>query len=222
MSDLLISSSLDQEAVSSGDWALELIDTKIQEAIETQNVDILFETIRNLRELAKVTGLALAKILYMMHRNWNVFSDKNDFGDEVFIGTGLHPNTITNYVRIWALFDQKQIPEDLEDDFKQKNIKDLVPIANTLTQGYEITTEYWKELANAPDFNSVSHIIRDKIKEAPHRKNSLRIWLKRDGTIRLYKGSGEVSGGFLDVQSTNPIVQEFIERFIKNMGALNE
>jgi hypothetical protein len=222
MTDLMISSPLDQETPTNGDWALEMIDQKVNEAIELQDVTILFETIKRLRELAKVTGLALAKALYMVHKHWDVFGDAANFGDEVFAGTGLHQHTSERYVKVWAMFTQNYIPEHLESDFKQKNIKDLIPIANALYQGYEIEDDDWEELAASPDYASVAKVVRDNIKHAEPRKNSLRLFLKRDGTVMCYKGQQQEPVAWLDVTSDSKLIQQAVERIKKNSGMLEE
>jgi hypothetical protein len=158
----------------------------------------------------------------MMHRNWDVFSDKNDFGDEVFIGTGLHPHTTERYVKVWSMFAQRHIPEHLESEFRQKNIKDLIPIANALHQGYDIDEENWEELAYAPDYATVAKVVRDDIKNVEPRKNTLQLYLKRDGTVVAYKGQQQENVAWLDLESENELVQQAVERIKRNSGMLEQ
>lgn len=221
MNDLILS-PLDQETPANGDWALELIDQKVHEAIELRDVSIVFDTIKRLRELAKITGLALAKILYMTHKYRGDFGLEDTFSDSVFDATGLHQHTTERYIKVWSLFEQKQIPQHLEQEFQQKNIKDLIPIANAFHQGYDITDEDWSELAHAPDYATVAKIVRDEIKHAEPRKNALQLYLKRDGTVVAYKNEQQYSVAWLDLADTNPIVQQAIERIKKNSGMLEE
>jgi hypothetical protein len=217
----IITSSLDQE-MPSEIWLLEDYDKKVAAAVEQRDVTILYDAIRDLREKAKAVGLTLAKMLYTASQCWEVFGIDEDFTRAFYEPVGLHQHTVERYVKVWSMFETRQIPESLEREFKDKNIKSLIPIAHAIDQGYEIGEGDWKRLAYAPDYASTARIVRDDIKNQEPRKNALQLFLKRDGSVVCYKGPFVETVAWLDVNNSSPVVQQAIERIKKNSGMLEE
>jgi cell division protein FtsI/penicillin-binding protein 2 len=218
MTDLIVS-PLDQE-VPSNVWILDDFDSKVAKAVEQKDVTILYDAILDLREKAKAVGLTLAKMLYTASTYWHVFEIDEEFSRSFYEPVGLDKHTVERYVRVWSMFDTKQIPERLENDFKNKNIKALIPIANAIHQGHDIKNSDWKRLANAPDYHSVARIVNKDIAHRKPRKNALQGRLTRDGDIVAYKDGERYSVGFLDVNSDSEVVQQMIDRIIKSAGIL--
>ncbi len=104
----------------------------------------------------------------------------------------------------------------------QRNIKDLIPVAHALDQGYEIDTTTWNKITSAPDYTTVSAIVRDDVTKREPRKGQLTIQVLRDGTIIAYMNEETERIGFLDVSNPNEIATKAINRMIKGSGALRQ
>ena len=64
MSNLFLSNSFDQELPTKGTWVLERFDQYLDTAIANKDITVIHRAIIEIKELAKVTGLTLAKLLY--------------------------------------------------------------------------------------------------------------------------------------------------------------
>ena len=181
--ELFLTDGLDQPMKAENDWVLNKIEEVIKRSVEEKNAFVALNACRELVQVAKVSGLGLAKGLFLIKANWEVYEINDEFDNVVYDYVGLAKHTVDRYVKIWEMFENKEIPEIVRETIQQRNIKDLVPIANALAQGYEIKEEEWREIAEAPDYNTVSHIIR-AIKGKPPRKGSLQIYLDKLGSIR--------------------------------------
>ena len=220
--DLLdITSDFDQELVTGDDWLLNKIDRVIEQAIAEHNAYIALDTCKSLKSIIKTSGLGLAKLLYLIYSNWSEFQIQEDFEEVVYEYTGLHKHTVSRYTRVWAMYAENRVPEEYKQEILEKNIRDQIPIANALMQGYEITKADWKNLAEAPDYNAVSQVILEDVKEKPYRSNALRLVIDRMGTIWAKRGDEPRRFvGSLEINSDEPAVQQAIQRILKNTGIL--
>lgn len=210
---MFLDSPMDRQVAVHGDMRsliLQRIDTAIQEA---DNVDDALLVVEQLIVISELSGLGLAKSLYEIKKRFHVDDDY------IYERVGKHKNTVQNYIRIWKMFAEKLIPEEYFDDIQSRNIKDLVPIANAIEQGYEFTDKDWKDIVHAPNFNTVSKVIREQVKGEDGRINLLTIMLKPNGDIIGYKNGEQYYGGHLAMDSTE-VVTQMRERIIKGGGLL--
>ncbi len=217
--ELMLLSNLDQSLATDNNWVLERVEQIIQEAIQEKDAHKALNLCKTLREISQLSGLGLAKALYLIFINWDNFGIEDNFEAVAYEYLGLHKITVTNYVRIWSMFEDKIVPEDVAEALMQHNIKDLVPIANTIAQGYEIEEHDWEELAEAPDYSTVQIITRD-IKGQPPRKNSLQLFLNPAGEIWAYQQEQRYLIGYLEIDSNKETVQKAIERIKKAAGIM--
>lgn len=221
MSELLIVGGLDQPIPTDNSWVFEQIELAIEKALEAHNPDIAINTVGTLYQLAKIAGLGLAKGLYLLKKNWYKFGlGEEEFKVMVYPKVGLHPATIERYIEVWTMFESGDVPLELKEALQQRNIKELIPIAKTVKQGYEIDPEEWEELAEAPDFNTIATIIREDIKGKPPRKGSLILMEDEIGTIWAFLDNERYFVGSLEVKSDDEAVQQSIERIRKNAGIM--
>jgi hypothetical protein len=90
-----------------------------------------------------------------------------------------------------------------------------------VSRGFDIESGDWEELADAPDYSTVSRKIRE-IKGVEPKKGSLQIYLEEDGTINAYYNDRIVYVGFLDVTSSNDTVQKTINRIVNGSGMIEK
>lgn len=219
--ELLMIGQFDQEIDVDDGWLLEKIDNIIQEALAQKDVYIALNSCKTLKSIIKTSGIGLSKLLYLIYHYWDEFGVEDEFEDIVFEYVGLHRHTVERYVRVWGMYAESKVPARFVQEIQKKNIKDQIPIANALVQGYTITPANWEALADAPDYNTVAQIIMEDVKQQESRKSSLKIYVDDRGTIWAKKGDEPRKFvGSLEIHSDEEIVKMAIQRIIKNTGML--
>lgn len=220
MSDLQIFDGLDQPIPADHNWALERIEEIIKESVRKKNAQIALNACTSLVQISKVSGLALAKALYLIKKNWHKYKDAGEFVEEVHSATGLHTHTIERYTKVWGMYDNACVPQEYWEEIQQRNIKEQIPIANAIYQGYDVDQDAWEKLVEAPDFSTVSKIVREDITGKPPRKNTLQLQMDDIGSIwGLHQGNRYFIGS-LEVSDEEEIVQKAIERIKKGAGIM--
>ncbi len=218
--ELLVLTGLDQPIPADIKEILQRVEEIIRKSVEEHNAYTALDACKTLVQVSKVSGVALAKALYLIEKNWDNYDETDEFEDVAYVYIGLHKHTVERYIAVAKMYDQKLIPDGFADDMQQHNIKAQVPIALALEQGYEINDAEWEKLAHAPDLNTVSKILREEVKSKPPRKGSLQAWMDDLGSIwATYKGE-KFFAGSLEVDSDEEAVQMLIERIKKGAGIL--
>lgn len=215
----LMMSGLDQSLPIESDDVLKWIEDIVQQSVREHNAQIALRALRNVVKLNKLSGITLAKGLYMLKESWSSYEIKEDFDTMAYLEIGLAKPTVDRYVSVWEMKESKIIPGNLEAQIMQRNIKDLIPIATALKQGNEIEEEDWERLADAPDFSSVGAIIRD-VTGRPPRAGSLQLSVDDKGTIMAYKDGDVYWVGALNVNEKDETIQQAIERLIRGAGVM--
>jgi hypothetical protein len=161
-------------------------------------------------------------MLYHIYSKWDEFEINDAFEDIVYEYVGLHKYTVQKYVRVWAMHQENKIPEKYEQDILQRNIKEQIPIANALVQGYKIDDEHWDKLVDASDFTEVAKIVREDIKGKEPSIDALRLRIDNMGAIWAYKAEKKRLVGALNVRDEDEIVKQAIQRIINNCGIMEE
>jgi hypothetical protein len=200
---------------------LSQIDTIISQAISEENVSVALEAAKKSLSLTRISGLALAKLLYKIKINWSKFYIDDDYLDYMHNELGLIGITITRYCRVWEMFESHIIPSELEEKMLSKPMRDLVAVSNTVTQEYDIDDKTWDALANSPDSSTLNETLRT-LKNVEPRSNALLIRIKRNGDITAYKDGGQFFCGYLELESDEPAVKAAIDRILSASGILRE
>lgn len=217
--ELEITTPLDQSLQVDHIDILTEVDTFISGAIASKDVEYAFSFCKRMTDTMKRSGIALAKALWLIKHNWDIFQIGDDFEPTAQDYTGLHPHTIERYVKVWDMLIN-YVPAQLKEDALQKNIRSLIPIANAVAQGYEIENDTWDKLVKAPDYNEVSRIVREEVKEVNPRKSNLTIKVDQRGSLWAYANNGVYFVGSLEMKDENEFVRKAVERIITNSGIL--
>jgi hypothetical protein len=224
--DIMLLGDLTSDIEVNDDWVFNRIDEVLAESIEKHSALIALNVGRQLREISRVSGLALAKLLYGMKISWEQYTDINTkddtFEDVVVSYIDIHKDNVMRYANVWALFANKVVPKDLVEEISQRNIKDLIPVGLAITQGYEIDQDAWEKIAAAPDYNTVLRTVREDVKNKPPRKGSLQLLLDRDGTIWAFQDDERYFVGSLEITNEKEVVQKAINRIINGSGILRQ
>jgi len=219
MTDELMLGGLDQNLPTEDGWLMRKVDEIVEESIEKKDVYIALNSCRQLIQISQLSGKALAKFFYLIRENWEIYEIGDDFFDVIHDYLGRHPATVQKYIRVWEMHEYNLIPEKFAEDIRERNIKDQVPIANALAQGYEIENDEWQKLVDAPDFTSVSAEIRE-IKGKEPRKSALLTFMGRDGTLSATQEGLTEFVGYLNIDDAGEIAKKAIERIIRSAGIM--
>jgi hypothetical protein len=221
MSDLILLNGLDQSLPVKDDWILDKVDEIIRDSLEKKDVYYALNSCKALKQIAQLSGIALAKFFYLIKQNWDEYEIDEDFDEIAFDYVGVHKNTVSTYTRVWQMHEADVIPESVSENIRQRNIKDQIPIALALDQGYNIREDEWEELSNAPDYTTVAAKIRE-IKGKEPRKSALLIYISDDGTITATQEGRSEFVGYLNVDDAGDIAEKAILRLIKSAGVLEK
>lgn len=215
--DLLIISGLDQALPATPDAVLQRVEEIIEQSIIEKDALIALDACSKLKKAAKLAGLGLAKAFYLIKTNWDKYEREDDFDEIAVSETGFHAHTVERYIKVWNML-VNVAPKEHVLELQQRNIKDLIPIANAVSEGYEIEKDEWIGLVHAPDYNTVSRQIRD-ITGKPPRKYGLQIMMDKDGQLTALQDNRIEVIGWLDMDSEE-LGMKAINRIIKNGGIL--
>jgi len=166
----------------------------------------------------QIRGWALAKLLYLVEKSWDDYEIGDDFYDTVTGYLALHKNTIKRYIDVWDSCEL--IPPKLLPEFQQKAIRTHIPISSAIAQGYEIDDNTWQDLADAPDLNTVSRIVREDVRGEELKTGSISLSIDRDGSIYAFSHDQRYFIGSLEVDHKVEVAQKAINRIIKNSGIM--
>lgn len=220
--ELLLVTAFDQSIDTEDLSILDRIDKILAEAVKKKDAYIALNACKSLVMVSKTSGLGLAKILYNVYSLWDDFGIEDKFDDVVYEYIGLHKYTVQKYVKVWAMHQEKRIPAKYEQAILQRNIKDQIPIANALVQGYKIEDEDWDKIVDASDFNEVAKIVREDIKKKEPSIDMLRLHIGAMGDIWATKAGQRRLVGALNVRDEDEIVKQAVQRIINNCGILEE
>jgi len=216
--DLLELNGLDQSLSVDTEPMLEKIDEIVQESIERGDVYYALNFGKGLIEVAQVSGMGLAKLFYLLKENWDKFEIGDDFESVAYSYVGRTKDTVDKYIRVWKMYEDSTVPLKYADDVLQKNIKDQIPIANMLAQGYEPDEKQWQQIVDAPDYTSVGAVVRD-IKGKEPRKSALLIFIDDDGNLNAQQEGETQFVGYLN-EEPGDIAEKAIQRIIRAAGVM--
>ena len=152
---------------------LSRIDEVIERAVETQDLKIIEKAMEGLTSVSQISGLGLAKFLYVTKFQWDKFNQRGTWLDWAMDNRGVVKATVDRYYRVWEMLVSGDIPREYVKKFENFPIGCLIPIGTLWgSEKYEITTQQWLKLSNAPDPTTIRKIIRE-IKKVEEKKNTL-------------------------------------------------
>lgn len=207
---------INNEALTEQD-VMSAIDLVVEHLRQTNDMTEIIRVSNIMDKINKVSGLAKAKLLW----NWSYWYKETGqeekrgdvFEDMIESETGTKSITAKRYILAWGYIEDCIIPKEIQS----RPMDDLIKIATTLDNDYDISKENWKELEKASNSAEVREILR-KIKGQEPRKSGVRKVLSRDGSLNLYDSQGgKHFAGYLELKSDDELVQKFIRQFVQNM-----
>lgn len=198
---------------------MQAIDQEIIQLHDSGDVNHVMSVLNGLNNMEGVTGHAKARLLWATNEWFKVNVPGEVFSDHVTSTTELKKVTVNNYITTWRYVEDCTIPMEIVG----RPMRDLVPIAKTLSQGYEISKEQWRKIHLASNDGELRDILR-QIKKKPQRKSARVIKLTRDGSLYGWKAGKKYFLGFLEIKAaaTDAVLAEFIEKIKIGAGVIEE
>lgn len=189
---------------------MDAVDVVVSKLYQTNDLHQVTNVLGTLDTIGELAGKAKARLLFGIHQWWLEYGE-GDFEDYIRTRTSLSSTTAQRYITVQTYLRSGEIPEDVA----VRPLRDLVPIAKTLSHGHTITRSQFNKIAKATSTREIEDVLRG-VKNKPPRKNSLQIYWKKDGTIEAWKDNQPHFCGFLDKEAyeTDPVVKQAIDRLI--------
>ena len=199
-----------------------VVDTLVEEAVKQGSIEPAVTYLVGLRKSLELSGKALARFLYKLGVNWELFkeSESEKFTNYIYSIIGFAPHTTERYVKVAYLLDTA--PDKVKDKLENMSIGHLIPVANAVYQEYQITDENWDDITKAANDAGVREIVRDIKGEEP-RKHGLRLWIDDNGSLWAFRGQDErYFFGSLEIKDESSVVQKAIKRVISKANIMEE
>lgn len=199
--------TIDDHSITKTDF-YQSIENEIIHLHETGDVNHVMKFLNALDEVEGVTGHAKARLLWASSEWFKGNKPDEDFYDHVESTTSTRAITAKRYVMVQAYIEDYSIPKDVAE----RPMRDLVPIASTLKQGYAIDGRGWEKIRLSATDGELRDVLR-KIKGKEERKSAKILRLERDGTINLYiKGKEKKFIGYLNIKDTDEDIVNAVEK----------
>lgn len=196
------------------------VDAVIEQLKETKDLQVVDGALGSLLTIQKFSIFGIAKMLHGVKHWWddnNWDEETGDtFEDRFYSSHGLNPVIMDRYISVWEY--RSQMPEKIHS----RPLKDQIAIAATLSEGYEIPKQAWRELEKADSNSAVLKILREIKGKAP-RKSSMMLYLERNGNLSLVNSDGEKKFvGLLNVKEEkgDDDIRKAISRYVNNTGTI--
>lgn len=200
---------------------LKSVHSKVEEAIEAQDLKTVTQIGQALLGVGQVSGIAFAEYVYTVEACWNKFNQRDTFWSWAEDKLGKSKTTLERQHRVWAMFVSGDVPKEYVDMFKTMPIRVLIPIANMWNQGYEVTDLQWKKLSSAPDPSSVNKIIRE-IKGKEVKAGTLQMtWNSEEKSVVGWV-NGKPHPIYLTYDDTDDVVQKMLARLFADGKVLEK
>lgn len=206
---------VDNKSITEQD-VMSSIDTVLEMLWQSGNNENVVRASNSLGRIEEVSGKAKAKLWHGWNRWWKETGQdekRNDtFEDMMESETGNKSITVKRYINVWKYIDEEVIPKDVQ----QLPIRDLIPIATALSQGFDFEKDQWKQLARS-NSSEIRDIIRTVKGQSP-RKSGIQITLDRQGSLYAWKDGKKYYLGVLEVSSKDDVVKKAVQRIVDNTG----
>lgn len=198
---------------------LDAVDQVIINLHDTGDINQVMGVLNGLDNVESVTGHAKAKLLWASSEWYKQNIPGESFADHVTSTTEMKKVTVDRYVATWRYVEDLTIPKEIAE----RPMRDLVPIAMTLKQGYDISKEQWRKIKLSTNDGELRDVLR-QVKGKAERKGAKVIKMSRDGSLYGWKGNKKYFIGYLNVAdaANDVVLAEFIEKIKISTGVVEE
>lgn len=194
---------------------LKRVDDVMAEAVEAGNPEVAFKAMEGLLGVSQISGIALSKFLYTMKYQWPNFNQRDSFFTVAEERFGRKEVTLKRNLRVWEMLVSDDIPKDYAEKFKTMPIRCLIPIANMWDQDWDVTSNQWMRLANAPDPATISKIIRE-IKGTEPKEGSMQIEFDTESKTLCVWKNNKPHNIYLTYDEDDEVIQAGLARLFSD------
>lgn len=195
------------------------VDQEIINLHDTGDINRVMTILNGLDAVEGITGHAKARLLWASHEWYTQNVPGESFADHVTSTTEIKKVTVDRYVATWRFVEDLVIPKEIAE----RPMRDLVPIAMTLKQGYDISKEQWRKIKLSTNDGELRDVLR-QVKGKAERKSARVIKMSRDGSLYGWKGNKKYFIGYLNIKDAenDVVLAEFIEKIKISSGIIIE
>ena len=216
---VLFGTGLDLASPEDDNFWMDRVEEVLEKAFREHDAEYALNACANLINIAKISGKALARMLYTLKTHWDVFDTLETFEDYAYPKLGLDPHTVTRYIKVEEML--RSLPEGVDPNLTQRPIGQLIPIANAVAQGYEFDSEDWKRFSQAPTEREIRKEILDITGKEP-RKSGVTIYMDKSGSLWAQNVDERKFIGSLEVQDDDPLIRKAINRIVDRTGVMTQ
>ena len=198
---------------------LDEVDTIIRRALEEHDPYIALRFGSDMQSSIRISGVALAKLLYELRHNWQEFGIDDNFFDVVEGEMGVPISTADKYSRMWeVVFVESGISDAIKQRLIAKPIKSLLLLPAYVSNG----ETNWDSIIGIENHNELRRFIRGERGEATSSKTALLIKVDMR-TGQLYAKQGDVPFapfGLLKLDTGNPVINKAVDRLLNSAGVM--
>lgn len=201
-------STLTREKVLAG------VDEALARLAETGDIQTAVRVLDTFARFEDISGFARAKFLWGSFQWFTTTQQEGDFYEKFGISDKNNKVYVDRLIRLWEQLQSGAVPKRIA----KKSIRELTPITEALSQGYEFSADDWKEIEKAADNEEIWAYIQHNVKKKETRSHAIRITVDGDGTITAWKQNTPHFVGSLNFQERNddPVIDAAILRIIKS------
>lgn len=168
------------------------IDTTVERSLVIGTPTMAFALAHALKGHVQISGIALAKLLWLVSSKWEQFGMEDEFQEVVEEEGILSAHEALRYVHTWEdIFENPKVEGKYKAALATQTMSNLIMIGPAAREG-QLENEHWERLANAADAMDVRDVIREVRGEKTSSNTKMIITLRtKDGWLTARKGGAK-------------------------------
>lgn len=189
------------------------VDEAIQNLYKTGDVRTAVRVLSAFGQFEDMSGFGKAKFLYGAQHWFKDTKQDGDFYDTFGINDNKNDRIYADrLIRLWKCIADEQVPKKVQ----RRTVRELLPITEALSQGYEISKEIWNKLEQAINEPEIREIIQTKVKGKKARSHTINLTVDDSGTITAWHKNKPYFIGSLNMteREKEPVIDKAITRIL--------
>lgn len=203
-------SKLDRATVLHG------VDDVIKSLYETGNVHAAVQVLDAFEKFSDISGFARAKLLWGGQQWFETTHQSGDFYEKFKLKEKNQVTYADRLINLWDAMQSGKLPKKVHE---HRTVRELLPISEALSQGYELNDKVMNKLVQAADITEISKIIQ-KAKGKQPKKSTITLVVDAKGFITAWQDGVAYNAGTLNVTDDAPTIQKAVARIKKNSNIL--
>jgi len=208
------------------------VDNVIALSISTGDPLLACEFGAKLEQVARVTSVALAKLLFKLYDSWDIISAsgvEDDYYNFVEAHMGYRPSTVRKYINMWeGIFEYSDLSEEVKDALAGKSMRELLKLTGAIREGS--LTDDDIQAAIISDEQGIREIVRRARGEQTSSNSSIYITIEPRkeggrhplGTMVAYQQGEREVIGYLNLRAETDFGRRAVERILSSSAGITE